>query len=114
LWFDEPAIRLIKNFVNNSVTGSENLIDVNSVTLLPPIARPGKIVCLAGNYGAHIAESGYFEPEARANFTQQLFLKPSTSLLGDGGVIELGEANHRVGWETELAVVIGRGGKNIP
>ena len=110
---DEPAIRLIKNFVNNSVTGSENLIDVNSVTLLPPIARPGKIVCLAGNYGAHIAESGYVEPGPRANFTQQLFLKPSTSLLGDGGVIELGNASHRVGWETELAVVIGKGGKNI-
>lgn len=34
-------------------------------------------------------------------------------MLGDGGVIELGKANHRVGWETELAVVIGKGGKNI-
>lgn len=88
-------------------------IDAESIQFLPPIGRPGKIVCLAGNYGAHIVESGYVEPGERARFTQQLFLKPSTSLIGSGGVIELGEQNVRAGWETELAVVIGKRGKNI-
>jgi 2-keto-4-pentenoate hydratase/2-oxohepta-3-ene-1,7-dioic acid hydratase in catechol pathway len=89
------------------------LIDRSDVTLLPPLGRPGKIVCLAGNYGEHIVESGFREPGSRARFTQQLFLKPSTSLLGHEGVIDLGKNNHRVGWETELAVVIGKRGKNI-
>lgn len=89
------------------------LIDWQTVTPLPPIERPGKIVCLAGNYRAHITESGYVAPKQQANFTQQLFLKPSTSLAGDGSVIELGRQNVRVGWETELAVVIGTRGKNI-
>ena len=88
-------------------------IDLQNVTFRPPIERPGKIVCLAGNYRAHIAESGYVEPQRQARFTQQLFLKPSTSLLGDGGVIELGGQNVKVGWETELAVVIGKRGRNI-
>jgi 2-keto-4-pentenoate hydratase/2-oxohepta-3-ene-1,7-dioic acid hydratase in catechol pathway len=86
---------------------------LQNVVMLPPVNRPGKIVCLAGNYRAHITESGYVAPTERANFTQQLFLKPSTSLVGDGGVVELGTQNVRVGWEAELAVVIGKKGKNI-
>ncbi len=111
--YDESAMRRIDTYLNDRNPQRDELIDVKSVELLPPIERPGKIVCLAGNYASHIVESGYVEPETRANFTQQLFLKPSSSLIGDGGVIELGKANHRVGWETELAVVIGMGGKNI-
>ncbi|HVF47153.1 MAG TPA: fumarylacetoacetate hydrolase family protein [Pyrinomonadaceae bacterium] len=110
---DGPALERIEKVVNENGIRAEKLIDLHRVSLHPPIGRPGKIVCLAGNYGAHITESGYVEPATRANFTQQLFLKPSSSLLGDGGVIELGQTNHRVGWETELALVIGKGGKNI-
>ena len=110
---NDDLVRRTKEYVQENGARSEQKADLSEVELLPPINRPGKIVCLAGNYGAHITESGYAEPEPRANFTQQLFLKPSTSLLGDGGVIELGKKNHRVGWETELAVVIGKGGKNI-
>lgn len=110
---DASVIHEIEELVSRNHTASDQLIGRENVELLPPIGRPGKIVCLAGNYGAHIVESGYIEPAARANFTQQLFLKPSTSLLGDSGVIDLGKTNHRVGWETELAVVIGKGGRNI-
>ena len=102
----------IENHISNA--RSSELFDLREVQILPPIARPGKIVCLAGNYAAHIAESGFVEPRTRANFTQQLFLKPSSSLLGDSGEIELSHANRRVGWETELAVVIGKGGRYIP
>jgi 2-keto-4-pentenoate hydratase/2-oxohepta-3-ene-1,7-dioic acid hydratase in catechol pathway len=91
----------------------EGLANLKDVTLCAPIERPGKIVCLAGNYRAHIAESGYVEPQQQAQFTQQLFLKPSTTLIGEGDVIQLGGQNVRVGWETELAVIIGKGGKNI-
>ncbi|MGB7069650.1 MAG: fumarylacetoacetate hydrolase family protein [Pyrinomonadaceae bacterium] len=110
---NDSVVRQIEKSVTEMRRRNDKVYDLDAVQILPPIARPGKIVCLAGNYGAHITESGYVEPETRANFTQQLFLKPSSSLLGDTGVIELGKANHRVGWETELAVVIGKGGKNI-
>lgn len=91
----------------------KELSDLQDVTFCAPVPRPGKIVCLAGNYRAHITESGYVVPKQQANFTQQLFLKPPTSLIGDGGVIELGAKNAKVGWETELAVVMGKRGKNI-
>ena len=110
---DHSLSAKIEQFVSDERRAPTELTDVGNVHMRPPIARPGKIVCLAGNYAAHIAESGFVEPEARANFTQQLFLKPSSSLVGDREEIQLSRANHRVGWETELAVVIGKRGKNV-
>lgn len=99
--------------ISHDETLQNGLVDLHNISLLAPIERPGKIVCLAGNYRAHITESGYIAPKEQANFTQQLFLKPSTSLTGDGAVVELGRQNVRVGWETELAVIISKKGKNI-
>jgi 2-keto-4-pentenoate hydratase/2-oxohepta-3-ene-1,7-dioic acid hydratase in catechol pathway len=84
------------------------------VKLVQPIERPGKIICLAGNYREHITESGFVAPETTDVITQQLFLKPSSALIGDNDEILIGKNNVKVGWETELAVVIGKRGKNIP
>lgn len=86
---------------------------VERVRLSTPVERPGKIICLAGNYREHITESGFVAPEQSDIITQQLFLKPSTALIGDGDGILLESNNVRVGWETELAVVIGKRGKQI-
>ena len=99
--------------LDSGSASTNDAVDLAIVKFLPPIERPGKIICLAGNYRAHIAESGYVEPQKQANFTQQLFLKPSTSLIGNTATIELNGTNAKVGWENELAVVIGRGGRNI-
>ena len=87
---------------------------LNDVKLVQPIERPGKIICLAGNYREHITESGFVVPETTDVITQQLFLKPSSALIGDNDEILIGKNNVKVGWETELAVVIGKRGQNIP
>lgn len=78
-----------------------------------PIERPGKLICLAGNYREHIAESGFAVPQAADIITPQLFLKPATTITGDGAEIVLDHNNSRVGWEVELAVIIGKRGRNI-
>jgi 2,4-didehydro-3-deoxy-L-rhamnonate hydrolase len=85
----------------------------DSNRLLPPIPNPGKLLCLAGNYREHIIESGYAAPDASDIITPQVFLKPSTCLIADGAVIPLHSNNVAVGWEVELAVIIGRSGRNI-
>jgi 2-keto-4-pentenoate hydratase/2-oxohepta-3-ene-1,7-dioic acid hydratase in catechol pathway len=84
-----------------------------SVRFRAPIERPGKIICLAGNYREHIAESGFAVPRDSDTLTPQLFLKPATTINGDGADIALDHNNSRVGWEVELAVVIGKRGRNI-
>jgi 2-keto-4-pentenoate hydratase/2-oxohepta-3-ene-1,7-dioic acid hydratase in catechol pathway len=87
---------------------------LDEVQLLAPVLRPGKIICLAGNYREHITESGYVAPETTDVITQQLFLKPSSALTGNDSEILIGRNNVKAGWETELAVIIGKGGRNIP
>jgi 2-keto-4-pentenoate hydratase/2-oxohepta-3-ene-1,7-dioic acid hydratase in catechol pathway len=85
----------------------------SEVKFRAPVERPGKIICLAGNYREHIAESGFAAPRASDVATPQLFLKPATTVIGDGADIVIRANNARVGWEVELAVVIGKRGGNI-
>jgi 2-keto-4-pentenoate hydratase/2-oxohepta-3-ene-1,7-dioic acid hydratase in catechol pathway len=92
---------------------AEARLDIKSTKLDAPLDRPGKIVCLAGNYRAHIVESGFVAPDQSDVITQQLFLKPASALTGDGDAILIRKNNVSVGWETELAVVIGRRGRDI-
>ncbi|SRR6266511_1056728 len=106
--------QLKQALARNDQTLAGARLDINGLKREAPLARPGKIICLAGNYREHIVESGYAAPQESAIITQQLFLKPSSAIIGDGDEVIIGENNHTVGWETELAVVIGKGGRNIP
>ena len=93
---------------------NDDLLKLSDVKLVAPIERPGKIICLAGNYREHITESGYVVPESTDVITQQLFIKPSTTIIGQDDEILIGKNNVKVGWETELAVIICKRGRNIP
>lgn len=95
-----------------AVPASERL-DRSAVMLAAPVPRPGKIVCLAGNYREHIVESGFARVNSDEMITPQMFLKPSTCLTADGADVPLARRNASVGWEVELAVVIGAGGRDI-
>jgi 2-keto-4-pentenoate hydratase/2-oxohepta-3-ene-1,7-dioic acid hydratase in catechol pathway len=106
---DEVAAR-----IDGEDESSPARFGMDRVKLYAPIRCPGKIICLAGNYREHIKESGYVAPLEADVITQQLFLKPSTCLTGDEEEIVIEHNNVTVGWETELAVVIGRRGKHIP
>jgi len=74
---------------------------------LPPIPRPGKIICVALNNSANTDRimSG---PDTPATF-----IKPASSLVGSGQPIRLRSSYGRVHPEPELAVVIGTGGAAI-
>lgn len=64
--------------------------------------RPGKIVCIGRNYREHAKELGNEVP-AEPLF----FLKPSTSLIGEGEAIILPPQSERVEYEGEIGIVIG-------
>jgi acylpyruvate hydrolase len=78
------------------------------VQLLPPVLRPGKVVCVGLNYRSHLAEIGDPVPEYPI-----LFHKAVTSLIGHRQAIMLPRISRQVDYEGELAVVIGRRGKHI-
>lgn len=73
-----------------------------------PVPRPGKIICIGLNYRDHAAESNLPIPEKPV-----VFSKFSTSVIGPGEPVVLPSTSHQVDYEAELAVIIGRRGKNI-
>lgn len=101
------------NGTGGSIRFEDEPVQTAAVRLLPPVPRPGKLLCLAGNYREHITESGFVAPEQDDIITPQVFLKPSSCLIADGAPIPITKNNVAVGWEVELAVVIGREGRDI-
>ena len=83
-------------------------VPLTEVRLLAPVL-PSKIVAVAKNYAAHAAEMGGEVP-AEPN----VFLKPSTSVIGPGDPIRLPRQSSQVEHEAELAVVVGRLCKDVP
>jgi 2-keto-4-pentenoate hydratase/2-oxohepta-3-ene-1,7-dioic acid hydratase in catechol pathway len=77
-------------------------IALKEANLLTPV-RPSKIVCVGRNYKAHAAELGNEVPKEPL-----LFFKPSSSLLGPGGVIRRPKMSERVDFEGELCVVMAK------
>jgi 5-carboxymethyl-2-hydroxymuconate isomerase len=68
----------------------------------------GKIIGLGRNYLKHIRELGN-----RVTDDPVLFTKPATSVIGENGIIEIPSYSQDCHHELELAVLIGRPGKNI-
>jgi acylpyruvate hydrolase len=81
---------------------------LSDVEILAPVRCPGKVVCVGLNYHSHLAEIG--DPVPRFPI---LFLKTATSIIGPGQSIVLPRISQQVDYEGELAVVIGRRGKDI-
>ncbi len=70
--------------------------------LLDAPLRPGKIIGVGRNYGAHASEVGGPKLEA-----PKLFLKPTSSICGPGTGVLIPRAVTKPDWEAELAVIIG-------
>jgi 2-keto-4-pentenoate hydratase/2-oxohepta-3-ene-1,7-dioic acid hydratase in catechol pathway len=97
------------------VARSAPAVPLDRVTLLSPVANPGKIIAAPVNYQKHLNEVRE-NPQLHGNnpghtFTIQsagLFLKATSSLVGPGQGIVVRCAKRRTDHEVELAVVIGR------
>jgi 2-keto-4-pentenoate hydratase/2-oxohepta-3-ene-1,7-dioic acid hydratase in catechol pathway len=88
-----------------------------SFSILAPIPRPAKnVFCVGKNYAAHVSEGARAQkidaglPEFPVYFT-----KPPTAVVGPGAQIRLDPAiSTHMDYEVELAVIIGRPGRDIP
>ena len=93
-----------------------NVLPVDSVKLLAPIPRPGKVLALAGNYAEHIAEAGLslgLSKSPRDTTVPRPFLMPSTAVIGPDEVIPWPVYSDKIDYELELAVVIGKKAKCV-
>jgi len=102
------------------VAATADPVPLRSLTLLSPVANPGKIVCAPVNYQKHLDE---VRDDASLHHnvtttmapiqTAGLFLKATSALVGPGQGIALRKVDRRNDHEVELAVVIGRQANNV-
>lgn len=119
---EQGALGLIDGFNDVSTLGKRvrgDAIPLTTVKLLAPIPRPRRnIFCVGRNYHAHAKElSGSV---FKANNTDPaawpiVFTKAPETVIAHGDDVMLPSADitEQIDYEAELAIVIGKGGKNI-
>jgi 2-keto-4-pentenoate hydratase/2-oxohepta-3-ene-1,7-dioic acid hydratase in catechol pathway len=102
---------LNKAAIEKFVAGApqEAISDLASVTLLAPIPRPQKLICVGLNYRDHAIESNMEIPKVPT-----IFNKFATSVIAPGQDIVLPKNSEKPDYEAEFAFVIGKGGRHIP
>jgi len=68
----------------------------------PPVARPGKVVCIGLNYHDHAAETGAAVPAEPV-----VFMKDPSTVVGPFDDVLIPRRSVKTDWEVELGVVIG-------
>ena len=87
---------------------SNGTFSLSEVRLLAPLETPPQFIGVGLNYRDHAVESGFSIPTEPVTFG---FLR--NSIVGPGEAICLPPFTSAVDWEAEMAIVIGRGGKDI-
>ncbi len=103
----DGEIYRVQGDVFGSPSFDKKALKLKGVRTLPPVT-PSKIICVGLNYADHARESGKPLPK------EPLFwFKAATSIIPDGGKIEVPFPNHRTDFEAELCIVIGRKVRNV-
>jgi len=84
------------------------LLPLGEVTLLAPVLRPDKIICVGHNYYDHMG-IGKTAPAEYPN----IFTKTNNTIIGPDQAIIIPPVTEQVDYEAELAVVIGRTARHV-
>jgi len=108
------ALRPHMQVLADSVPG----VPIAAVSLLSPVANPGKIIAAPVNYQLHLGESRAdnainFGTEVKTIADYGLFLKAGSAMIGAGQAVVADWADRRIDHEIELALVIGKQGFRI-
>jgi len=97
-----------KKYSDDGKPSEKGYLVLDSVTVLPPIARPSKIICMGGNFSDHLAEGKTSLPPFPISF-----LKAPTSLVGHRAPVIYPRTVKLLDYEVELATIIGKKCKNV-
>ena len=103
----DGEIYRVRGDVFGSPSFDKKATPLRGVRRLTPVT-PSKIIAVGLNYADHAAETHKPLPKEPL-----IWLKAPTSLLADGGKIEVPFPNHRTDYEAELCIVIGRRIRNV-
>ncbi|XP_005089066.1 fumarylacetoacetate hydrolase domain-containing protein 2 [Aplysia californica] len=91
-----------------AVERGENVLQRSQVKLFAPILNPDKLLGIGMNYVDHCAELNVPVPTVPV-----VFCKFNSSIAGPSDDVPYPDETKELDWEVELAIVIGKEGKNI-
>ncbi len=109
--FETDGIRSIEELMRSSSEADKKQasLKMGEVSIQAPVPSPPKIICLGLNYRDHAEEQGARIPEEPI-----IFMKPRTAIIGPDESIIQPSFVEQLDYEAELAIVVGKNGKNIP
>ena len=83
--------------------GDLPVLDEAGLRVGPPIAAPGKVICIGLNYRDHAEETGADLPAEPV-----VFLKTADTIVGPYDEVLIPRKSVKTDWEVELGIVIGK------
>jgi 2-keto-4-pentenoate hydratase/2-oxohepta-3-ene-1,7-dioic acid hydratase in catechol pathway len=112
----DSALAAIKDVLASSKGKADLFIPLKDIKFAPPITKYKKnVFCVGRNYKAHIEEMAKaMNREVSYPKVSEFFTKPYTTIVAHEDDVER-HANYTtmLDYEVELAVIIGKGGRNI-
>jgi 2-keto-4-pentenoate hydratase/2-oxohepta-3-ene-1,7-dioic acid hydratase in catechol pathway len=95
--------------IPKSQQGMNLILPLSEIILMAPVPRPGKLMAMGLNFYDHAAENKVPPPEFPVGF-----LKAASSIVGPGEPVSYPRTTKQLDYEIEMAIVIGKRGKDIP
>ena len=112
----DEALATIKQILAASKGKADLFIPLKRIKYGPPITGLRKnIFCVGRNYKAHIEEmAAAMNRSVEYPKVSEFFTKPPTTVIAHGDDVERhADYTEKLDYEVELAVIIGKGGRNI-
>src|SRR5260370_23704814 len=104
----DQTVEAAKKQTADSEKSPKGVFNLDKVTVLPPIARPTKIICMGGNFSDHLQEGSTSLPPFPISF-----LKSPTSLVGHRPPVFYPRRVKLLAYESDIPAVIGKNDNNV-
>src|ERR1700689_4601024 len=113
---DAPALAACTRLAAGSASSGDALLPAAQVQKLAPIPQPVRnVFCVGRNYVDHVKEgAAAMRADLKLPVAPQFFTKATLTVIGPGADVRLDrKLTQKLDYEVELAVIIGRGGRDI-
>jgi 2-keto-4-pentenoate hydratase/2-oxohepta-3-ene-1,7-dioic acid hydratase in catechol pathway len=112
----EESLAICRRAASHAAQSGEALLPMSQIQKLAPIPQPIRnVFCVGRNYVDHVKEgAAAMRAELKLPVVPQFFTKATLTVIGPGADVRLDrKLTQKLDYEVELAVIIGRGGRDI-
>jgi len=103
---------LLQPRIEHALEANERWLDEKTTRLGAPVPFPEKVIVAGGNYQSHVDEAAGMK-NAPSPSEPIIIFKPSNTVIGPRDALVRPPQTQQLDYETEIGVIIGRGGRRI-